>query len=103
MSNALAACNHSVNVRNCVFLLAQMYAFVFSRSLSMMVLFVDLMLDKIPGFVVGLACDIIRLKDRIRYPVGRQRSEGTVGRDRHGLFDDGCHIGHVRTNIKFFA
>ena len=63
------------NACNLVLLCAQLYAFISSRSFSMLAVFIDALLDMVSGVVVGLTWYIKDRKDRIRYPVGRQRLE----------------------------
>lgn len=63
------------NVCNAFLLCAQLYAFVSSRSFSMLAVFIDAALDMISGLVVAFTWYFKRRKDKIRYPVGRTRLE----------------------------
>lgn len=69
------------NVCNAFLLFAQVYAFVSSRSLSMLAVFIDALLDMVSGLVVASTWYLKRRKDKMRYPVGRARLEplGVIG------------------------
>jgi cation diffusion facilitator family transporter len=57
-------------------LVAQMYAFLSTRSMSMLAVFLDALLDVVSGGVILFTYMMKRArKDRHRYPVGRSRLE----------------------------
>lgn len=69
------------NVCNAFLLFAQLYAFISSRSLSMLAVFLDALLDMVSGIVVSFTWCLRNRKDKILYPVGRARLEplGVIG------------------------
>lgn len=69
------------NICNAFLLFAQLYAFISSRSFSMLAVFIDALLDMVCGLVVAFSWYLKRHKDKIRYPVGRARLEplGVIG------------------------
>lgn len=69
------------NACNAVLLVAQLYAFVTSWSLSLLAVFVDAVLDMVSGLVITFTWYMKKKRDTHRYPVGRSRLEplGVIG------------------------
>ncbi|CAN8075468.1 unnamed protein product [Agarophyton chilense] len=69
------------NVSNTVLMACQLYAFMSSRSLALLAVFLDAVLDMVSGLVILLTWYMKRRRDKHRYPVGRSRLEplGVIG------------------------
>lgn len=63
------------NICNFILVIAQLYAFVTSFSLSLLAVFVDAVLDLVSGLVMLFTWSMKSRRDKHRYPVGRARLE----------------------------
>lgn len=69
------------NISNAILLACQFYAFLSSRSLALLAVFLDAVLDTVSGLVILFTWYVKRRQDKHRYPVGRSRLEplGVMG------------------------
>ncbi|KAI0561799.1 Cation efflux transmembrane protein [Gracilaria domingensis] len=69
------------NISNAVLMACQLYAFMSSRSLALLAVFLDALLDTVSGLVILFTWYVKRRRDKHRYPVGRSRLEplGVIG------------------------